>query len=61
MSRSLPKKDRHLNQPVKVLIVDDEASQRSGLAAMVTAWGMTAQMAADGEDALVQLADSPPM
>jgi len=48
-----------LNLPVKVLIVDDEASQRSGLAAMVTAWGMTARMAADGEDALVQLADYP--
>jgi DNA-binding NtrC family response regulator len=48
-----------LNQPLKVLIVDDETSQRSGLAAMVSAWGMTAQMASDGEDALVQLAAFP--
>jgi DNA-binding NtrC family response regulator len=48
-----------LNQPLKVLIVDDEASQRSGLAGMVSAWGMTAQMASDGEDALVQLSEFP--
>ena len=48
-----------MNQPLKVLIVDDETSQRSGLAAMVSAWGMTAQMASDGEDALVQLAAYP--
>ncbi|MGA3235363.1 MAG: sigma-54 dependent transcriptional regulator [Bryobacteraceae bacterium] len=48
-----------MNQPLKVLIVDDEPSQRSGLAAMVSAWGMTAQMASDGEDALVQLAVFP--
>ena len=48
-----------MNQPLKVLIVDDESSQRSGLAAMVSAWGMTAQMASDGEDALVQLTTFP--
>src|SRR5271156_4453713 len=54
-----PVKEKHLNQPLKVLIVDDETSQRSGLAAMVSAWGMTAQMASDGEDALVQLAAFP--
>jgi DNA-binding NtrC family response regulator len=48
-----------LNQTIKVLIVDDEASQRSGLAAMVTAWGMTAQTASDGQDALTKLSDFP--
>jgi DNA-binding NtrC family response regulator len=48
-----------LNQTIKVLIVDDEASQRSGLAAMVTAWGMTAQTASDGQDALAKLSDFP--
>src|SRR4051812_27762099 len=48
-----------LNQPVKVLIVDDEASQRSGLAAMVSAWGMVPETAADGGEALVKLADFP--
>src|SRR5437763_771995 len=53
-------KDRvTLNQPLKVLIVDDEASQRSGLAAMVSAWGMTAQTAADGSEALLKLNDFP--
>jgi DNA-binding NtrC family response regulator len=41
-----------LNQPIRVLIVDDEASQRSGLAAMVSAWGMTPHTAADGNEAL---------
>jgi DNA-binding NtrC family response regulator len=40
---------------VRVLIVDDEPSQRNGLAAMVTAWGMTAQTASDGNDALQAL------
>ena len=48
-----------MNQPIKVLIVDDEASQRSGLAAMVSAWGMTPQTAADGGEALVKLNDFP--
>jgi DNA-binding NtrC family response regulator len=44
-----------LSEQIRVLIVDDEASQRSGLAAMVSAWGMTAETAADGNEALVKL------
>src|ERR1700687_4253690 len=44
-----------LNQPIRVLIVDDEASQRSGLAAMVSAWGMSPEIAADGNEALLKL------
>jgi DNA-binding NtrC family response regulator len=44
-----------LNQRLKVLIVDDEASQRSGLAAMVSAWGMTPETAAEGNEALEKL------
>ncbi len=48
-----------MNQPLKVLIVDDEASQRSGLAAMVTAWGMMAETAAEGNEALAKLANFP--
>ena len=48
-----------MNQPIKVLIVDDEASQRSGLAAMVSAWGMTPETAGDGNEALLKLADFP--
>ena len=48
-----------MNQSIRVLIVDDEASQRSGLAAMVTAWGMQPETAADGNEALLKLADFP--
>jgi DNA-binding NtrC family response regulator len=48
-----------LNQSIKVLIVDDESSQRSGLAAMVSAWGMHPETAGDGNEALLKLADFP--
>jgi DNA-binding NtrC family response regulator len=50
-----------VNQPqkIKVLIVDDEASQRVVLAAMVNAWGMQAETASDGEEALTKLATFP--
>jgi DNA-binding NtrC family response regulator len=48
-----------LNQAIKVLIVDDEASQRSGLAAMVSAWGMSAETASEGNDALLKLNEFP--
>jgi DNA-binding NtrC family response regulator len=48
-----------LDQPLRVLIVDDEATQRNGLAAMVSAWGMTPSTAADGQEALDKLAESP--
>ena len=44
---------------MKVLIVDDEASQRSGLAAMLSAWNMTPETAADGEEALSKLSGFP--
>lgn len=40
---------------MKVLIVDDEISQRTGLAAMVSAWGMSAETAAEGNEALEKL------
>src|SRR6266571_955493 len=53
------KKSVPLDEPVKVLIVDDEASQRSGLAAMVSAWGMTPETASDGNEALLKLNDFP--
>jgi DNA-binding NtrC family response regulator len=48
-----------LPQPIRVLIVDDEASQRSGLASLVSAWGMAAETAADGNEALAKLAGFP--
>ena len=44
-----------MNQGLKVLIVDDEISQRSGLAAIVSAWGMVAETAGDGNEALQKL------
>jgi DNA-binding NtrC family response regulator len=44
---------------VRVLIVDDEASQRSGLAAMVSAWGMIPETASEGHEALRKLAEFP--
>jgi DNA-binding NtrC family response regulator len=48
-----------LNQSLKILIVDDEASQRSGLAAMVSAWGMSPATAGEGNEALLKLAEFP--
>jgi DNA-binding NtrC family response regulator len=40
---------------LNVLIVDDESSQRTGLAGMVKAWGMQAETASDGREALEKL------
>ena len=39
----------------RVLIVDDEETQRNGLASMVTSWGFAAETACDGQDALDKL------
>jgi DNA-binding NtrC family response regulator len=44
-----------MDRTVRILIVDDESSQRSGLAGMVKAWGMFAETASDGSDALDKL------
>ena len=44
-----------MNRPINVLIVDDEASQRSGMAALVSTWGMTPATASDGNEALLKL------
>src|SRR6202790_4378384 len=48
-----------MNETLRVLIVDDEPSQRAGLAGMVTAWGMVADTASDGNEALEKLAQVP--
>jgi DNA-binding NtrC family response regulator len=48
-----------LNQQIRVLIVDDEESQRAGLAAMVSAWGMLPKTAGDGNEALETLNSFP--
>jgi DNA-binding NtrC family response regulator len=42
---------------MNVLIVDDESSQRTGLAGMVKAWGMHAETASDGQEAMDKLAN----
>ncbi len=42
-------------QQGRVLIVDDESSQRAGLAGMVSAWGMIAETASEGGEALEKL------
>jgi DNA-binding response OmpR family regulator len=39
----------------RVLIVDDEETQRNGLASMVSSWGFVAETACDGQDALDKL------
>ena len=49
-----------MDRPVKILIVDDESSQRAGLAGMVKAWSMLAETASDGSDALDKLATFQP-
>jgi len=43
-------------QASNVLIVDDEESQRTPLAAMISAWGFNVETASDGQEALEKLA-----
>lgn len=45
--------------PINVLIVDDEASQRNPLAAMVSSWGFVVETADDGQQALDKLGGFP--
>jgi DNA-binding NtrC family response regulator len=49
-----------MDRPVRILIVDDESSQRAGLAGMVKAWSMHAETASDGSDALDKVATFQP-
>jgi DNA-binding NtrC family response regulator len=44
---------------IRVLVVDDEENQRAGLAKMIQAWGMSVETAADGQEALEKMAESP--
>ncbi|MBX5494400.1 MAG: sigma-54-dependent Fis family transcriptional regulator [Bryobacteraceae bacterium] len=43
----------------RVLIVDDEENQRTGLASMISSWGFTTETAADGVEALEKLSEMP--
>jgi DNA-binding NtrC family response regulator len=49
-----------VDKQLKVLIVDDEISQRTGLAGMVNAWGMGADTASEGAEALDKVASFSP-
>ncbi|HEV2232212.1 MAG TPA: sigma-54 dependent transcriptional regulator [Terriglobia bacterium] len=40
----------------KILVVDDEVNERTGLAELLTGWGYQTEMAADGEEALEKIA-----
>src|SRR3984893_760675 len=42
--------------PARVLVVDDEENQRTGLAGMIALWGYEVETATDGQDALDKLA-----
>ncbi|MGQ9634356.1 MAG: sigma-54-dependent transcriptional regulator [Bryobacteraceae bacterium] len=46
-------------RPVRVLVVDDEENQRTGLANMISAWGYETRTAADGQEAMEVLAEFP--
>src|ERR1700688_3585636 len=41
---------------IRVLVVDDEESQRTALAGMIALWGYSVETATDGQDALEKLA-----
>jgi len=45
--------------PTRVLIADDEENQRAGLAKMIQSWGYEVDTAADGQEALEKLSQSP--
>jgi len=45
--------------PTRVLVVDDEESQRTALAGMIALWGYAVETATDGQDALDKLAVFP--
>ncbi|HEV2198741.1 MAG TPA: sigma-54 dependent transcriptional regulator [Bryobacteraceae bacterium] len=44
---------------IRVLVVDDEESQRTALATMIALWGYSVETAADGQEALEKLASFP--
>ncbi|MGH9432651.1 MAG: sigma-54-dependent transcriptional regulator [Terriglobia bacterium] len=45
----------------KILVVDDELNERSGLATLLESWGYEAETAENGEDALVKVQDFDPV
>ncbi|HZO52662.1 MAG TPA: sigma-54 dependent transcriptional regulator [Bryobacteraceae bacterium] len=49
-------KSEDVASPMRVLIADDEENQRNGLRSMISGWGFATQVAADGQEALEQVA-----
>jgi DNA-binding NtrC family response regulator len=45
--------------PTRILVADDEESQRIGLASMIRSWGYAVEAAADGQEALDKLTAMP--
>jgi len=45
--------------PTRILVVDDEESQRMGLASMIQSWGFAVETAADGQEAMEKLGALP--
>jgi DNA-binding NtrC family response regulator len=50
-----------LSRGSKVLVVDDEVNERSGLATLLQSWGYEAEMAENGEEALAKVQDFDPV
>ena len=48
------------NKKTRILVVEDDANERRGLADLLTAWGYETQVAADGEEALEKLSSFEP-
>jgi CheY-like chemotaxis protein len=46
--------------PDRLLIVEDDAAQRTGLQKLLTSWGFTVDVAKDGREALDMFAQSRP-
>lgn len=46
-------------RPSRILIADDEETQRTGLAQLVQSWGFVAETAGDGQEALEKLSRGP--
>jgi DNA-binding NtrC family response regulator len=52
--------DTSTDTKLRVLIVEDDPAQRTGLSQLVAGWGYSASSAPDGEAALTQISQSPP-
>jgi DNA-binding NtrC family response regulator len=49
-----------VTQPLRVLVAEDDTSARAGLVELIAEWGFEVRGACDGDDALAQIAHTPP-